>query len=142
MLEQLGEGAHGVVVRAQPKADPHRSVAIKRVPVKPNQILPLAILREIKCLQQLSEHSNIVRLESAFAHGSAYALVFEYIPHDLSQIIKALSEQRTLPPLHVKTWVHMLLSGVKHIHAIGIAHRVRHSPASTRTSAQPTEELR
>ncbi|KAI9179598.1 hypothetical protein H9P43_004926 [Blastocladiella emersonii ATCC 22665] len=119
VLERLGEGAHGVVVRAR-ELSTGRTVALKKVGVKPHQTLPLAIFREIKALQHL-DHPNIIALDHVFAHGSAFTLCFEYLPRDLAGLIKSTPSK--LPALHVKTWMHMLLSGVEHMHAVGIVHR-------------------
>ncbi|KAJ3353506.1 Cyclin-dependent kinase 20 [Allomyces javanicus] len=119
VLERLGEGAHGVVVRAKELAT-GRIVALKKVSVRPHQILPVMVFREIKALQHL-DHPNVVTLEHVFTHGSAFVMCFEYVERDLADLLK--SARAPLPDPHVKTWSHMLLSGVAHLHEHSILHR-------------------
>ncbi|KAJ1506379.1 Cyclin-dependent kinase 20 [Coelomomyces lativittatus] len=119
ILAQLGEGAHGIVVKAQEK-NTDRIVALKKITVKSNQVISLTIFREIKCLQLL-EHLNIVSLLGVFTHGSAYILCFEYIERDLASILN--SRTFRLPSTYIRGWMHMLLSGMAYIHEKGIIHR-------------------
>ncbi|ORZ39863.1 cyclin-dependent kinase 20-like protein [Catenaria anguillulae PL171] len=121
VLERLGEGAHGIVVRARHLAT-GRIVALKKVGVRPNQTLPINIFREIKALQHL-DHPNIIALDHVFTHGSSFTLCFEYIPQDLSSLLKSLPMGQRVPALHIKTWMHMLLEGVEYMHALGMVHR-------------------
>ncbi|KAI9218296.1 cyclin-dependent kinase 20-like protein [Blastocladiella britannica] len=134
VMERLGEGAHGIVVKAHERRS-GRTVALKKIAVKPSAPpLPLTIFREIKALQHLAPHPNIITLEHVFTHGSCYTLCFEYVPMDLSSILKSAAAAAAgngtagnngsrIPPLHTKTWLHMLLQGVEHMHTLGIVHR-------------------
>lgn len=50
-------------------------------------------------------------------------LILEYMESDLEAIIKAKDEVPLLSVSHVKTYLHMLLTGVQELHARGILHR-------------------
>ena len=58
VLEQVGEGAHGIVLRARRKPPLSGLVALKRITLKRTDAgLPDTVLREIMALQHLS-HKN------------------------------------------------------------------------------------
>ena len=46
----------------------------------PDERLPFfQVLREIKALQHIDFHPNIVKLREIFPHGTGFVLVFEYM---------------------------------------------------------------
>jgi hypothetical protein len=57
---------------------------------RPEEGIPLIAIREIKSLQAIDEHENIVALRGYFAHGSGFIMEFEYMPSDLNQVPRAL----------------------------------------------------
>jgi cell cycle related kinase len=57
VLDRLGEGAHGIVMKAQ-EISTGQIVALKKICIKPSQILPVNVFREIKVLQHL-DHPNV-----------------------------------------------------------------------------------
>ncbi len=55
-------------------------MALKKVALRrPEDGIPNTALREIKALQLLDGHDNIVLLRQVFAHGSGFVLVFEFM---------------------------------------------------------------
>ena len=78
-------------------------------------------LREVKALQEIDEHENIVKLRQVIAQGMGLMLVFDFMVSDLSQIIK--NYENPLTQSHVKRYMVMLLKGVAHLHHLSIMHR-------------------
>ncbi|KAM3136008.1 hypothetical protein pb186bvf_011813 [Paramecium bursaria] len=62
LLDKLGEGTYGTVYAAKDKKT-NQTVAIKKVKIHDqNEGFPITCLREIKILQKLAAHPNIVNL--------------------------------------------------------------------------------
>lgn len=121
ILGRIGEGAHGIVFKAK-HVESGDLVALKKVPLKKlEEGIPNTALREIKALQQIDEHENIVRLREVMPQGMSFVLVFEYMVSDLSEVIKNY-EQPLIEP-QVKSYMVMLLRGVAYCHQNNIMHR-------------------
>ena len=121
ILGRIGEGAHGIVFKAK-HIESGDLVALKKVPLKKlEEGIPNTALREIKALQQIDEHENIVRLREVMPQGMSFVLVFEYMVSDLSEVIKNY-EQPLIEP-QVKSYMVMLLRGVAYCHQNNIMHR-------------------
>ncbi|KAL3205425.1 hypothetical protein MRX96_011312 [Rhipicephalus microplus] len=120
-LGWIGEGAHGVVMKARCSLT-GRVVAVKKIPHRgtADNSLPCATLREIKAIQHL-EHENVVRLLEVVASSSGVLLVFELLCCNLSTLIH--NPERPLGEAHVKCCMRMLLCGLEHCHSMGILHR-------------------
>lgn len=117
---RIGEGAHGIVYKAK-HIESGRNVALKRVGIRRLDAgLPVAAVRELQALKQL-EHQNIVMLFDAFAHGTAFILVFEYMVTDLARVMK--TSGTGLSESHIKAYTKMLLDGVAYCHNQSIIHR-------------------
>ncbi|XP_043241124.1 cyclin-dependent kinase 20-like [Amphibalanus amphitrite] len=120
VVSRIGEGAHGVVLRAESLLTGD-VVALKKVALKRLEDgLPLTMLREIKTLQQL-ESRHVVRLLDVFPQGPGFVLVFEHMVTDLAEIIR--DADRPLPAPHVKNYMQALLRGTGYLHCRGIVHR-------------------
>ncbi len=120
ILGRIGEGAHGVVMKAR-----HRKsgtvVALKKVLLKRLEDgLPETALREIKALQVL-DSDYVVKLHDVFAQGLGFVLVFEYMLSDLSEMIHNI--ESPLQENQVKSYMEMLLKGMTYLHAQNIMHR-------------------
>ncbi|XP_023222521.1 cyclin-dependent kinase 20-like [Centruroides sculpturatus] len=92
VLGRIGEGAHGVVMKARHIAN-GSVVALK-----------------------------VVELLDVFPHGSGIVLVFEYMPTDLSVLLR--DADHPLLESQIKSYMQMLLKGVAYCHSHGILHRV------------------
>ncbi|CAF3618733.1 unnamed protein product, partial [Rotaria sp. Silwood2] len=79
------------------------------------------IIREIKALQEIEDHENIVKLLDVFPHGMGYIFVFEYMLSDLSEVIRNVNQPLTTS--HIKSYMRMLLNGVSFCHENRIMHR-------------------
>ncbi|KAK8402333.1 hypothetical protein O3P69_000624 [Scylla paramamosain] len=120
VVGRIGEGAHGVVVRARHNLT-GRLVALKKVPLRRlDHGMPTTALREIKALQQINSQ-HVMRLLEVFADGAGFVLAFELMLGDLGEMLRDAS--RPLTRAHVKTYMTMLLSGVAFLHKHNIMHR-------------------
>ncbi|KAG5458912.1 MAG: kinase-like domain-containing protein [Olpidium bornovanus] len=110
VLGRIGEGAHGVVLKAK-VIETGEMVALKKVPLRRLEDgIPNTILREIKALQEI-DHQN----------SAGFVLVFEYMLSDLAEVLR--NAQRPLSASHVKSYMLMLLKGVAYVHEKAIVHR-------------------
>ncbi|KAJ3117655.1 Cyclin-dependent kinase 20 [Phlyctochytrium bullatum] len=119
-IAKIGEGAHGVVLKAKfvPSGE---IVALKKVPLrKLEDGIPNTIFREIKALQ-IIHHQNVVKLRDVFPHGASFVLVFEYMLSDLAEVLRNATQRLT--EAQVKAYMLMLLSGVAYCHENNIMHR-------------------
>jgi hypothetical protein len=70
---------------AHQPARTHAQVALKKIMIRRIEDgVPKNALREIKALQEIDVHDNIVTLRSVFSHGNGFVLVFDYmhvVPH-------------------------------------------------------------
>jgi len=120
ILGRIGEGAHGIVLKAT-HLQTGETVAMKRVPLKKLENgIPNSALREIKTLRMI-ESKNVVKLLDVFPHGSGFVLVFEYVCADLAEVLR-LAENR-LKSSQAKGYLKMLLQGIAYCHGLGIIHR-------------------
>ncbi|XP_077536997.1 cyclin-dependent kinase 20-like [Haemaphysalis longicornis] len=119
-LGLIGEGAHGVVLKARCLAS-NQIVAIKKIPHRVvDNSLPCATFREIKAIQQL-DHENVVKLLDVVASSSGVLLVLEFLCCNLSSMIH--NPEVPLDESHIKCCMRMLLCGLDHCHGMGILHR-------------------
>ena len=121
ILGRVGEGAHGVVFKAKHVISGDL-VALKKVLLKKiEEGIPNTALREMKALQEIEDHENIVKLKDVIPQGMGFMLVFEFMVSDLSEVIK--NYQNPLTPSQVKRYMVMLLKGMAFCHSIKIMHR-------------------
>ncbi|KAJ3090836.1 Cyclin-dependent kinase 20, partial [Quaeritorhiza haematococci] len=119
-IAKIGEGAHGVVLKAK-FIETGEIVALKKVPLrKLEEGIPNTILREIKALQQI-DHQNVVKLLEFFPCGTGFVLVFEYMLSDLAEVLRNASQPLT--EAQIKAYMVMLLKGVAFCHENHIMHR-------------------
>ncbi|XP_011504170.1 PREDICTED: cyclin-dependent kinase 20 [Ceratosolen solmsi marchali] len=122
IIGKIGEGAHGLVLKASDNASPiPKIVALKRILLKRIEDgIPVSVLREVKTLQQL-KHPYIVELLDAFPAGLDFVMVFEYMPSGLWEMLK--DYDKPLRDSHIKIYMKMLLEGVAYMHSNNIMHR-------------------
>nr|XP_045605911.1 cyclin-dependent kinase 20-like isoform X1 [Procambarus clarkii] len=120
VVGRIGEGAHGVVVRARHNLT-GQMVALKKIPLRRlDQGMPTTALREIKALQEI-DSKHVVRLLDVFAEGAGFVLAVELMLGDLGEMIRDAT--RPLTSAQVKAYMTMLLSGVAFLHERNIMHR-------------------
>ncbi|CAD5125589.1 DgyrCDS13792 [Dimorphilus gyrociliatus] len=121
ILENIGEGAHGLVYKAK-HIESGEVVAIKKVSLpKLDSGIPNTALREIKTLQEIEENDYVVKLRDVFPHSTSLVLVFDYMLSDLSEVIR--NTERPLTESQIKSYILMLLKGVAFCHENNIMHR-------------------
>ncbi|KAL0267628.1 UNVERIFIED_CONTAM: hypothetical protein PYX00_009843 [Menopon gallinae] len=129
-LEQIGNGAYGIVYKAKNKVNGD-VVAMKKIRVRLSEDggLPSSTLREIAMLKQIDqyEHPNIVRILD-ICHGSRLGehlvlfIVFEHMEQDLAQFISRCPSPG-IDSVRIKDLTYQLLSGVDFLHTHRIIHR-------------------
>lgn len=78
----------------------------------------LSAYREIQTLS-VANHPNVVKLHEVVQSGNTIYLVMEFVPFNLSHVVK----NSALPESLAKGFMLMLLRGLAHIHELGIVHR-------------------
>jgi cell cycle related kinase len=120
LLKKVGEGVHGVVIKAIDTTN-DMEVAIKKIPLKTKHggISPNA-LREIKVLQHC-DCENIITLLDMYPDLAGLSLVFDYMP--LTLYAKLKDDTNPLSRPEIKKFMQMLLKGLKYLHDFNIMHR-------------------
>lgn len=97
----LGEGTFGIVYDAI-QLSTKNHVAIKQFKKdKFKDGVNFTALREIK-LQMEIHHENVTALLDAFVHDDTVNLVFEYLPHNLEDLIQS---KEMLSPGDIKSYL-------------------------------------
>jgi len=123
LLEVLGRGAFGQVIKAVDKRRDHRVVALKIVPVPNDEAGKLRLQREASNLAKLNGHPNIVALHESFEcmPGPSLCLVLDCLEGvTLAQQIErhgALKEEAG------REVASQLASALTFMHSRGIVHR-------------------
>lgn len=144
ILQNIGEGAHGIVFKAKHKST-NKLVALKKVGLRKidQHGFPVNVFREIKVLQHIRDREigkpilknnnhcsdlfltsggdYIIHLHDAFSHGTSFILSFDYMVSDLSEIIRSHPVALSLPQL--KSYMIMITRGVQFIHDNQFIHR-------------------
>lgn len=137
-LGKAGEGAHGVVFKAEAKRrrdhdevdhgkrkheeepDAHNIVAIKKIRMKnSSEGLSIDAIREIKLLQEL-EHPNVMKVLEIFNHEDNINIVMPFMDTDLSDIINS---DVVISAADVKAYMKMIIQGVDYCHRNWVLHR-------------------
>lgn len=121
VLSTVGEGAHGIVLKARHIVSGDL-VALKKVTLKKisEDGIPVQVIREIKALQCL-EHENVVYLIDVFPQGLSFVMVFEFMPSNLWEILDSYK----LSGGQAKCYMKMILRGLEYLHRHHVMHRVR-----------------
>ena len=97
-----------------------RQYAIKRIFIR-NRMVPVSIVREIKVLQFLRCHPNVIELLDVSPSGSSINLIFPLVPTNLTALIYSTSHK--LNSSQCSLYGRMLAEGVAYMHQNGIVHR-------------------
>ncbi|KAL6122618.1 hypothetical protein NUSPORA_00290 [Nucleospora cyclopteri] len=135
-VKRLGEGTYATIYLAKEaveetegkklvKIDPgenfNRMVAIKKI--KKTEYgcgQEVNAIREIKSLKSV-KHDFVLEMLDIFIHKNSLHLVLEYIDFNLEEIIKC--KNIVIMPSDIKSWMFMLLSGLKAFHDNFYIHR-------------------
>ncbi len=121
ILDKLGEGGMGVVLRAR-HGRMEREVAIKVLPAKSltNQEAVNRFYKEVRAAARLI-HPNVVTAFDASENAGTHYLVLEFVDgKDLSQI---LSESGRLPVAQAVECTLQAARGLEYAHSKGLIHR-------------------
>lgn len=125
-LHTIGEGTYGTVYCARDKLS-NEIVAIKKVKIHDKKEgFPITSLREIKNLQKLQGHPNIVQIKEVVVGYKADSifLVFEYCILDLANLVdRMFFENRNFSESEIKCIILQLLNGLTFIHINYQMHR-------------------
>lgn len=135
----VGSGTFGVVYKAVDKTDSDTEVALKKIKMeRETQGFPVTALREIKILNMMRNHRNIVHLREIVTYegderdreptvarqnfdvGDVF-MVFEFVDYDLSGLLKSKAELLTKE--RIQSFTYQLLDGVRYMHGKNILHR-------------------
>ena len=141
---QIGFGMFSEVFLAHRRHPPDEGAeqplyAVKRLyPCDERQGFPVTSLREIQLLQT-TRHENVISLVDVFfdrdfvQRNTSVSLVFDYMPHDLSTLLKAPAP---LSDANKRLFMFQLLRGVDFLHRNHIIHRDIKGPPPP-SDAQP-----
>ncbi|XP_058121488.1 cyclin-dependent kinase 20 [Anopheles ziemanni] len=121
LLGRIGEGVHGVVVKARDLQSDDKIVAIKKLSLRTKfGVVCLNTVREIRALQHC-RCDNVLELLDMYPDLAGISLVFEYMPHTLYSKLK--DEENPLSRATVRRYIAMLLRGLAYLHGVHIMHR-------------------
>lgn len=125
-LHTLGEGTYGTVYCARDKVS-KEVVALKKVKIHDeNEGFPITALREIKILEKLKTHLNVVKLKEVVVgyKKDSIFLVFEHSIIDIGCLVDQMRANRDEMSIgEIKCLLLQLLNGVSYMHKKFIIHR-------------------
>ncbi|KAL1568152.1 cyclin-dependent kinase [Salvia divinorum] len=116
LQEVINHGSFGVVYKARDKAT-GETVAIK----EELQGLSDSTKMEIRILDSLAPHPNIVEFKKVVLDGSDIFVVMEHVDSDLVKLREQMGTP--FPPKLMKTLIFEILKGVAFLHENGVMHR-------------------
>ncbi|CAH1779261.1 unnamed protein product, partial [Owenia fusiformis] len=119
LLAKLGQGAFGTVYRGERKDG--TPVAIKQI-TSDSMEETMDGMEEIKILQKLTDHANVVKFHDFHFLKKSFWLVMEFCDGgDLENYFKKVEGKLDIA---VKVdFMHQLANGVKHLHDSKLVHR-------------------
>lgn len=134
-VKKLGEGTYATIylakqtntdskvkiIREDPMDAYDKFVAIKRIKkTEYGTGIEVNAIREIKTFQLMNDE-NCLKMLDIFIYKEEIHVVLEFVPYSLEQIIKC--KDIILMPSDIKSWMFMLLKGLKHMHDNYLMHR-------------------
>jgi len=120
----LGTGGMGVVWLYRETGISSREVAIKFIRIDENIELNKAnLIKDIKALEALPIHQNIITMYTVIEEQGNIALVMEYVPGGMTLRGAIHEHPHGMPIPLAKEILAGILSGVSHAHDYGVIHR-------------------
>lgn len=114
LVSAIGRGTFGILYLGISKIDNLKYALKFLVPTSS----VTSIMDEVKALQVLGRHSNIIELLAYTRYLDQIVLVFPYFPHDrFNDILSHLTVHSA------KTYIYQLLTALSYVHSHGIVHR-------------------
>ncbi len=120
-IEQLGEGAFAVVTKAKDNLT-GSIVAIKKLKKKYSNWQECLDLREVKSLNVLKKHDNIIKLKEMIRVEDILYLVFEFMEKNLYELMTQRQSKR-FNENQIKCVMWQTLQGLAYMHKYGFFHR-------------------
>ena len=120
-IEQLGEGAFAVVTKAK-DLNTGSIVAIKKLKKKYITWQECVDLREVKSLNVLKKHDNIIKLKEMIRVEDTLHLVFEFMERNLLELILGRGSKK-LSEGQIRCVMWQTLQGLAYMHKYGFFHR-------------------
>lgn len=129
IIKEIGSGSYSSVYKAK-KKDEDILVAIKELRNgMTTEGFSTTSLREIQLLQEI-KHQNIIKIieiiynkDKFIEQSSSVAIVFEYMPHDLSSFIKNQEIYSQVTQGQLKGYMKQILEAIQFLHKNNIMHR-------------------
>eukprot|EP00930_Biecheleria_cincta_P067787 TRINITY_DN5466_c0_g4_i2.p1 TRINITY_DN5466_c0_g4~~TRINITY_DN5466_c0_g4_i2.p1 ORF type:complete len:401 (-),score=80.30 TRINITY_DN5466_c0_g4_i2:541-1743(-) len=124
VLEQVGQGAYGIVCAAEDEVS-NEHVAVKKIENAFEHItFTKRTLRELRILRHL-QHENLLDVRNIFLAGSKedfedIYVISELMETDLASILKST---QPLSDDHCQFFLYQILRGMKYVHSAHVIHR-------------------
>eukprot|EP00930_Biecheleria_cincta_P067786 TRINITY_DN5466_c0_g4_i1.p1 TRINITY_DN5466_c0_g4~~TRINITY_DN5466_c0_g4_i1.p1 ORF type:complete len:401 (-),score=91.00 TRINITY_DN5466_c0_g4_i1:166-1368(-) len=124
VLEQVGQGAYGIVCAAEDQVS-NEPVAVKKIENAFEHItFTKRTLRELRILRHL-QHENLIDVRNIFLAGSKddfedIYVISELMETDLASILKST---QPLSDEHCQFFLYQILRGMKYVHSAKVIHR-------------------
>lgn len=124
VLEQVGQGAYGIVCAAQDELKKEH-IAIKKIENAFEHItFTKRTLRELRILRYL-QHENLIDVRNIFLSGTKdyfedIYVISELMETDLASILKS---SQPLSDDHCQFFLYQILRGMKYVHSAQVIHR-------------------
>jgi len=125
IIKPIGKGKFAVVYRAKRKAD-EELVALKKISIDMmDQKSREKTLKEVRLLQSLEEHPNVIKYLDSFIDGNELIIAFEWAAAgDLKrQIRKAQEREMHFDERVVWKYFGQICEAIKHMHDRRVMHR-------------------
>jgi protein kinase len=124
-LSQLGDGAFGVVTKAQ-QVNTNEIVAVKRMKQRFQTWEECLQLREITSLRRL-QHTNIIKLKEVVRENTELFMIFEFMDGNVYQLAKQRADQsggsQGFNEKEIRSIICQTLLGLQAVHKAGFMHR-------------------
>lgn len=121
ILETVGEGTYGVVMKARDR-ESNCIVAIKKFKDSEydDEAVRKTTQREKKILKMLKQ-GNIIQMKENFKRKGKMYLVFEYVPKNLLEVLE--EHEHGFDPELIRVYMYQIIKAIEYCHNADIIHR-------------------
>lgn len=117
----LGQGTFAIVTKAR-EIETGEIVAIKQLKKKYSSWQDCVDMREIKSLNKLKNHENIIKLKMMTCIDSILYMVFEFMEKNLYELISD-RQNKKFTEAQIRCIMWQVLQGIAYMHKYGFFHR-------------------